>query len=353
MCRCCMTRSPPRRCSNFLILFSYSSSSIPGSSSLPTQTPSTNWPASTVVKKGWAKPAPEEAWSDALRSADREGSPAKVVAETFPEAVVGVPLTARPDRLLPREKHPLAEEKPVVVVRKEKRGNERELRSGNKPGVGDDFSFPFSLVPHPPSSLNGPAGPLAPPKVLAHTYLSRMAAYEDDPLYTEEANPDHSLQHDDDDTMHPNSSIPRPPLSPTMRSSSNNPKKGMASELRLPKFHPLVYESQSHHKGAINIPSSSRSRGPLSPPPQNRRAPTTMQQYHRDVLARTTSTLAGTSSQQTAMEAPRAPNLVPHGSPGPATPLMLEEPQDYMAAGNGEGSPRAAADRYNQEDEER
>lgn len=163
------------------------------------------------------------------------------------------------------------------------------------------------------------------------------------------------------------------PLSPTMRpsprsQSQTNPsgtsRRGAAPELRLPSipgpFHPLVYESQSNSK--TNSPSSSRpssSRGPLSPTLQARsksgatqKNMQQMQQYHREVLARAASTLMGPAPPTT--DAPRAPHLAPHGSPGPATPLNLEEPKDYMSARSiGEGSPHAATDKYIREDQER
>ena len=305
-------------------------------------------PTSSTRPQGRSKTSPEEAWSIALRAEDAE-SPPQIIFETCPEETVGAPLTARPYRLQPGQKHPLEVGRPeFVVVKKETRGNEKVLQSDNSPGAGDEFSFPYE--PLDPNELHN--------DFLAQSHpLLKMDSFVESKDTTTPAD----NQHHHDDNMRPTSNTPRSPLSPTMHHSSNSSRKSAASELRLPKFHPLLYESQNNSQ--TNSPSSSRpssSRGPLSPTLQTRKGGLTpknmqqMQQYHRDVLARTVSTLAGPSSQAPTSEAPRAPHLIPHGSPGPATPLMLPEPQDYIGArAIGEGSPRAVADKHIREDQER
>ena len=317
-------------------LFPFRSSST---AELVSGTPS----ASSISERKRSKTSPEEIWSAALRAKDAE-QPLRVVFDTCPEATIGAPLTARPHRLRVWEKHPLQEERPAfVVVRKEKRGDELVLCFDNDPGKGESFKFQFS-----------PEGPsLALP--------SHTSSPMDDKAESTATSPSNHQDHDEN-AMRP-TTTPRSPPSPTMHHISDASRKSVASELRLPKFHPLHYESQSQNSSQLNSPSSSRpssSRSPLSPSLQTRKGGLTpknaqqMQQYHRDVLARTVSTLAGPSSQPTTSETPRAPHLIPHGSPGPATPLMLPEPQDYIAArAIGEGSPRAVADRHIREDQER
>lgn len=60
-----------------------------------------------------------------------------------------------------------------------------------------------------------------------------------------------------------------------------------------------------------------------------------LQQYQRDMISE--ARLAGLPSNQEAGTAkPSSPRLLPCGSPGPITPLELEESSGYMVAGMGE-----------------
>lgn len=167
----------------------------------------------------------------------------------------------------------------------------------------------------------------------------------------------------------PYNTTPGFPLSPTTHSPTHhrtNPpsssRRRNRPELRLPslpgQFHPLVYESQNNSKA--NSPITSRpssSHDPLSPQLRARkgivaqRQAQQIQQSQRDVLARAATALMGPAP---ATDTPKAPYLVPHGSPGPATPFALEESKDYMTAGAmGEGSPQNAAEKYVREEQER
>lgn len=62
-----------------------------------------------------------------------------------------------------------------------------------------------------------------------------------------------------------------------------------------------------------------------------------LQQYQRDMIAE--ARLAGLPSnqEQACIMKPTSPKLRPRGSPGPITPLELEESAGYMVAGMGEG----------------
>ena len=161
---------------------------------------------------------------------------------------------------------------------------------------------------------------------------------------------------------------PQPKHTPKMQSSSQeSPSKkpeepsSKPTPMKLPgPFHPLVFESRNGSK--TNSPSSSRPSSSLSPLPPHHpaRKPATapqrqlqqLQQYRREVLARAATSLM--SPPPNPSDAPRAPHLAPLGSPGPATPLNLEEPKDYLSAGAiGEGSPRSTAERYIREEQER
>lgn len=59
-----------------------------------------------------------------------------------------------------------------------------------------------------------------------------------------------------------------------------------------------------------------------------------LQQYQRDMIAQARlSSLPGTQEQAAGSAEPTSPKLQPLGSPGPITPLELEESSGYMAAG--------------------
>jgi len=59
-----------------------------------------------------------------------------------------------------------------------------------------------------------------------------------------------------------------------------------------------------------------------------------LQQYQRDMIAQARlAGLPGGSQDQAGSAKPSSPKLQPLGSPGPITPLELEESSGYMAAG--------------------
>ena len=151
--------------------------------------------------------------------------------------------------------------------------------------------------------------------------------------------------------------IPTSPLSPSARTQShhsttlpNDATRRAARDLHLPpfpRFHPAVYQSPSSSNA--NSPNVTRQPAMFSPRAvsthqrQRSGVQQQIQQYQREVIARTTSSLVSTPPN--ASETPKAPHLTPVGSPGPATPLMLEEQGDYLTARAArEGSPREYVD---------
>jgi hypothetical protein len=175
-------------------------------------------------------------------------------------------------------------------------------------------------------------------------------------------------------TMRPTQSPPSSPtnlvpvpISPTIRSPSHNTAQGMSpgrsqagpSGLRitaLPKYHPAFYRSPNSTN--TNTPSTSRpvSRGLLSPRSYARQVSDGQrqhQEYQRQMLA-TLRQATGVIGPPPPSDTPRAPQIVPHDSPGPATPLNLEEPSDYLTARRiGEGSPREFTERLIREEQDR
>lgn len=122
----------------------------------------------------------------------------------------------------------------------------------------------------------------------------------------------------------------------------------------LPKYHPAVYRSPATSK-ATTPASRPASRGLLSPRTSARQFSEVQrqhQEYQRQMLAtlRQTTALVGTAPFDT----PSAPHLLPLDSPGPPTPLDLEESDDYLNARNiGESSPRELAAIMIREEQER
>ena len=119
----------------------------------------------------------------------------------------------------------------------------------------------------------------------------------------------------------------------------------------LPRFHPANYQSPSSSTTITQPRNVIPSRTPRSPQLHQRQASDAQQklkQYQRELVINATRTSALTPALGRG-ETPKAPHLIPRGSPGPATPLMLEEQGDYMIAGAsgsllGEGSPRDMVD---------
>lgn len=100
----------------------------------------------------------------------------------------------------------------------------------------------------------------------------------------------------------------------------------------LPRFHPANFPSS--HSSSASTPAS----GPTSPqgmyqPSINQRLHSDAQRqlyfHHRDTLA----SYAGLGPSLGSRDKPATPNLGPTGSPGPVTPLELEEDEGYLMAG--------------------
>ena len=138
------------------------------------------------------------------------------------------------------------------------------------------------------------------------------------------------------------------PLSPTMMNPTLPRSKHHQSAQRasgqnlklptLPRFHPANYQSPG--SSSFTTPTKPRmaqlSRPPRSPVAHNRQVSDAQQklhQYQREVI-RNASRAASVNTPQS-IEKPPTPQILPCGSPGtgPATPLMLEDSEDYMTGG--------------------
>lgn len=111
------------------------------------------------------------------------------------------------------------------------------------------------------------------------------------------------------------------PLSP-----KHSPKPSPLYLGNLPRFHPAVY--QSPNSSSNNSSSPQRSHGYRVSSGSSRDA---LRQY-RELIA--SSVTSPRSSSPTSFSKPSAPRLDPLRSPGPVTPLTLEEAEGYMAAGS-------------------
>ncbi|PGH12171.1 hypothetical protein AJ79_04466 [Helicocarpus griseus UAMH5409] len=117
----------------------------------------------------------------------------------------------------------------------------------------------------------------------------------------------------------PPSSRPRTRMSPKPKQSIN-----LGS---LPRFHPAVYQSTSNNSHQPPSPLQQRPAQPYRIPSGSRDA---LRQY-RDFVAGAALTPRSLSSSSNTK--PSKPRLDPLGSPGPVTPLALEEEGDYFVAG--------------------
>ncbi|EEQ91145.1 uncharacterized protein BDCG_06265 [Blastomyces dermatitidis ER-3] len=138
--------------------------------------------------------------------------------------------------------------------------------------------------------------------------------------------------------MHSSPSI-LPSMSPSLRPNSPppsrnrvrmSPKPKHAIQLgNLPRFHPAVYQSASN--APHNQPPSPLQQRPAQPyriPSGSRDA---LRQY-RDLVAGVTLTPRGSSTSGGTK--PSKPRIDPLGSPGPVTPLALEDDEGgYFVAG--------------------
>ena len=145
--------------------------------------------------------------------------------------------------------------------------------------------------------------------------------------------------------MSPRSESPRyrpsSPLSPKMSTPqpliSNSKKAKVPAQglnlAGLPKYHPANFPS-SDSSPAPPAPLSSRS---ITSQPRSGRGSDPKQQllqYQRDIINNTARTSHSLLSSSVGSK-PTPPRLNPLGSPsGPMTPLMLENSNDYLAAGS-------------------
>lgn len=132
-------------------------------------------------------------------------------------------------------------------------------------------------------------------------------------------------------------------ISPT---SSNIPNLE-ALAIPMGKYHPLNYKpvSPGISTGLSPITASMQPTEVQIPPPdKNNMRPAyerrtsdlklKLQQYQRDMIAQARlAGLPGGTQDQAGSAKPSSPKLQPLGSPGPITPLELEESSGYMAAG--------------------
>jgi hypothetical protein len=99
-------------------------------------------------------------------------------------------------------------------------------------------------------------------------------------------------------------------------------KNGALKLASLPRFHPANYQSQNTGSGYTSAS------GPGGTPRHYSDAQLQLHQYQRELIANATR---GKTSSGCAR--PVSPRLLPLGSPGPVTPLMLEEEGGYLVAG--------------------
>ncbi|KAL9583730.1 MAG: hypothetical protein Q9212_002536 [Teloschistes hypoglaucus] len=119
-----------------------------------------------------------------------------------------------------------------------------------------------------------------------------------------------------------------PPEQETQRRLSNHldpPRSTPLTIPSLPPYHPANYES---HKGSSQTsrPSSSSHGHQLSD------AQKKLQRHQRELVVNATRNVSR-SSAMTPVRRPSSPRLDPLSSPGPITPLALEEQTDYFLGG--------------------
>ena len=133
-----------------------------------------------------------------------------------------------------------------------------------------------------------------------------------------------------------------PLLSPTMLSQPSlrpSPPRGTNAALKLPslpRFHPANFpSSQNSSPGNTPTPGTSSPQPTVLPHQQQRHHTDVQKQLHayqRDIIATAVRNSRG-ASPNAASAKPSSPKLEPLGSPGPVTPLMLEEQGGYIVAG--------------------
>ncbi|KAI9697821.1 MAG: hypothetical protein M1836_004497 [Candelina mexicana] len=135
------------------------------------------------------------------------------------------------------------------------------------------------------------------------------------------------------------------PLSPTMSNSALPPTPRLKPQnttrklklSNLPRYHPANYQNSSAISTYAHSSTVNSSYPPTSPRQQHHRHfPDSQKQlhyYHREMMNSATRAIKGSAAVNYAK--PMSPRLVPLGSPGPVTPLLLEEEGGYLTAGAG------------------
>lgn len=118
-----------------------------------------------------------------------------------------------------------------------------------------------------------------------------------------------------------------PPASESLSMNNPNPV-GMSAPLSLGKYHPSHYKNKSAKTQTKNKPSDNDANAK-----NHARSSSDIRkkllQYQRDMVEQAAQ--AGRISIPTAK--PTSPRLAPLGSPGPVTPMALEEAGGYLIAG--------------------
>ncbi|KAL1960587.1 hypothetical protein VTO42DRAFT_7166 [Malbranchea cinnamomea] len=143
--------------------------------------------------------------------------------------------------------------------------------------------------------------------------------------------------------MTPTARSSSPPMVSSSNASSRQRKHRPTPSFHLdnlPRFHPAVYQSAvntsstGNHSGtaAQSAASSTQHR---SSQPQHYRLPSDAVRQYRDFVCGISRTPSTSSTSSTTFTNPAKPRLDPLGSPGPVTPLALEEDEQggYLATG--------------------
>ncbi|KAI9701375.1 MAG: hypothetical protein M1820_006466 [Bogoriella megaspora] len=129
------------------------------------------------------------------------------------------------------------------------------------------------------------------------------------------------------------------PIMPPQPRLRPSPHRAASTSLRLPslpRFHPANFPS-SQHVSAGSTPSTGVNglQPPVSPRQNHRQYSDVQKQlyaYQKDIIATAMRTSQATTPNGLSNK-PDSPRLEPLGSPGPVTPLMLEEQAGYLVAG--------------------
>ncbi|KAI9678063.1 MAG: hypothetical protein M1817_006007 [Caeruleum heppii] len=145
---------------------------------------------------------------------------------------------------------------------------------------------------------------------------------------------DHSLLFGPSSPLSPSTKVSMTPSS-SQRSSERRNKKPMKLG-NLPRFHPANFPSIDADPASTPQQQSQR-----QPSDAQRR----LQMYQRELVASATRVVRAGASPR---ERPTSPRLNPLGSPGPVTPLALEEEAGYLMAGASAAQSRPLMDASNE-----